>query len=350
MGSSRGKAERGAGAPAQRGFDRDLAELEALAGRDLTDADVEQLRRLLGHANNFLVSKAAKLVAAKRVDDSGLTQLLPEVLAAYARFFVDAVKSDPQCWAKTELAKAAVKLECRDAEVYLRGMRHVQLEPTWGGVSDTAGALRAACVHALVACDSVSNARLMDLLLEPLVDKDKTVRVEAVRAIGHAGGMSAALILKLRVLVGGEEPEVMGACFSALLGMDAEDRAAAMTLVSGFLESEDDDVAGEAAFALAETHDGAALAVLIARRRRMGGLWLYSVLDQAIALTRLEEGVEFLLRMIEREPRQAESALEAISRVYQGDEIRARVQAAVGRADSSRALEAYRQFFPDGIG
>ena len=341
MRSSAGKSAKKSGerpAP-QRAFDRELAELESLGDRELTAANVELLRGLLGHTNNFLVSKAAKRIAG-----AGLTQLLPELLAAYARFFVDAVKSDPQCWAKTELAKALVKFECHDAEVFIRGMRHIQLEPVWGGVSDTAGALRAACTHALVACHSLSNARLLDLLLEPLVDSDKVVRMEAARAIGHAGGVSAALALKLRVLVGKEEPEMMGACFSALLGMDIEENAA-VALVTRFLGA-DDEVAGEAAFALAETHAPAALAGLIARRKKTAGPWLYSVLDQAIALTRLAEGLEFLLDLLAREPRHAESVLEAISRVYSSPEVRERVETAVARADSSRASVAFRQFFP----
>jgi hypothetical protein len=343
MRSSAGKSAKKSGerpAP-QRVFDRELAELESLGDRELADADVEMLRRLLGHANNFLVSKAAKRAAG-----AGLAQLLPEVMAAYGRFFNDPVKSDPQCWAKTELAKALVKFECHDADVFIRGMRHIQLEPVWGGTSDTAGALRAACTHALVACHSLSNARLLDLLLEPLVDKDKVVRMEAARAIGHAGGISAALVLKLRVLVGREEPEVMGACFSTLLRMDTETSAEMIALVAGFLDA-DDEIAGEAAFALAETHQAAALAVLIARRRKSASSWLYSVLDHAIALTRLADGLDFLLSLLGREPRYAETVLEAISRVHSSLEVRQQVEAAVVRSESSRASQAFWQFFPE---
>jgi hypothetical protein len=83
-----------------RGFDKELAELEALsealkASGAPNPAQVEQLRKVLTHRNNFLVSKAAKLVA-----DTELFALLPDVLAAFDRFFIDAAKSDPQCWAK----------------------------------------------------------------------------------------------------------------------------------------------------------------------------------------------------------------------------------------------------------
>ena len=126
--------------PVQRGFDRELAELEALsaamkAAPALSTAQIEQLRRALAHRNNFLVAKAAKLVA-----DAELFVLLPEILAAYDRFFIDAAKTDPQCWAKNALVKTLVKLEHRQKDAYLRGLRHQQKEGAYGGLSDTAGA------------------------------------------------------------------------------------------------------------------------------------------------------------------------------------------------------------------
>jgi hypothetical protein len=341
--------------PVNRSFERELALLEAMSGHVPDAEGMERVRRALGNQNNYLVAKAARIVS-----EYALANLLPEVLSAFARFFVDPVKSDPQCWAKNALVKALVKLDCRDAEVYLRGLRHTQEEPVWGGQSDTAGALRGTCTHALVVCEGLSNAQLLDLLLEPLADRDKTVRIEAARAIGHVGGVSAALLLKLRILLRKEEPEVMGACFSALLGMDQMgqmnpmdqmnqihgDKQAAIALVGELLD-DDEEVAAEAAFALAETHESAALVALIKRRRKGADTWFLSALDQAIVLTRLPEGVDFLLGVIEQDVRHAGSALEAISRVHDSPEMRARVAASVARADSERVELAFRQFFPE---
>src|SRR5580658_5192322 len=218
--------------PVHRSFERELAQLEALSGR-VPDADgIERVRRALSSENNYLVAKAAGIAANHR-----LSGLLPDVLAAFDRFFVDPVKSDPQCWAKNALVKALVKLECRDATVYLRGLRHTQEEPVWGGHSDTAGALRGTCTHALVDCDGLNETALLNILLEPLLDQDKTVRMEAARAIGQVGGATAALLLKLRVLLRKEEPEVLGACFSALLSMEDNDRLGAISLVADYLDS-----------------------------------------------------------------------------------------------------------------
>ncbi|MFI4997906.1 MAG: hypothetical protein ACHQAQ_19235, partial [Hyphomicrobiales bacterium] len=218
--SSRGASS----ASPSRGFDQEFAQLEAFSlslksGKSLGDDGTKYLRQSLAHRNNFLVSKAARLVA-----DSELIALLPDILAAYDRFFVDAAKTDPKCWAKEALAKALVKLEHRGKDAYLRGMRHHQLEASWGPAVDTAGALRCTCTHALVDCPGISDADLLTALLEPLTDTDKTVRVEAARAIGNVGGVGALLLLRLRALLSPEheqegEPEVLGAVFSSLLSL-----------------------------------------------------------------------------------------------------------------------------------
>jgi hypothetical protein len=86
---------------------------------------------------------------------------------------------------------------------------------------------------------------------------------------------------------------------------------------------------------------------LIARRNKGADVWLASALDQAIVLTRLPEGMEFLLGLIVSDPRQASSALEAISRVHNSSEVRVRVAAAVARSESERVMAAYRQHFPE---
>jgi hypothetical protein len=324
------------------GFDKELAELETLseqlkAGSTLSAETVEHLRRVLTHRNNFLVSKAAKLV-----DDAELFALLPDVLVAYDRFFIDAAKTDPQCWAKNALSKALVKLGHRSKDEYLRGMRHHQLEPVWGGQSDTAGALRGTCTHALVDCPGISDVDLLTALLEPLTDTDKTVRMEAARAIAQVGGVSAALLTRLRALLGKDEPEVLGAVYSALLSLEG---AGAIPLVAKALE-DGDDTAAEAAFALADVRSPEALAALLARLRAGADGWFTSVLLSAIALTRLPEALDFLIATIARDAREAPEAIEAIGRIAPSAELRGRVEKAVEQSDSTRLRQAFRQHLP----
>jgi len=325
-----------------RGFDKELAELDAvksamLSGTGADKTAVEYLRKTLAHRNNFLVSKAARLAA-----DAELIALLPEVLAAYDRFFMDAAKSDPQCWAKNALSKALVKLGHRSKDEYLRGMRHHQMEPVWGGQSDTAGALRGTCTHALVDCPGISDADLLTALLEPLTDTDKTVRMEGARAMAAVGGVGAALLLRLRALLGKDEPEVLGAVYSSLLSLDG---ASAIPLVAGALE-DGDDISAEAAFALADLRTQEALAALLARLRAGADAWFTSVLLSAIALTRLPEAIEFLVATIARGAREAPEAIEAIGRSAPSAELRARVEQAVEQADSLRLRQAFREHFP----
>jgi HEAT repeat protein len=334
-------------APPSRGFDKDLAELEAFAEalrlQPFPDAaQVAFLRKTLTHKSNFLVSKAARLVA-----DTELLALLPDVLVAYDRFFTDAAKSDPQCWAKSALSKALVKLGHRTVAEYLRGMRHHQMEASWGPPVDTAGALRGTCTHALVDCPGISDSDLLTALLEPFTDVDKTVRMEAARAIGQVGGVSAMLILRLRAMLdpgeaGQEGPEVLGEVYRSLLSLEG---AQAIPLVASRLEP-GDDLAAEAAFALADLRTPEALQPLLARLSEGPDTWFASVLLSAIAQTRLPVAIDFLISLIERDGREAAAAIEAIGRIVPNAEIRARIQQAVDQAGSPRLHQAFRQHLP----
>src|SRR5450631_413076 len=121
--------------PGKRSFEEQLAALEELR-QGPEEARAEALRRALGHRNNFIVAKAADLVRELRLAD-----LEPDLLAAFGRFFDDPVKTDPQCWAKNALSRALAALEDQDEAVFLRGMRHIQMEP----VGEAAPTLRELC-------------------------------------------------------------------------------------------------------------------------------------------------------------------------------------------------------------
>jgi hypothetical protein len=330
-----------------RGFDKDLAELEAFAEslrlQPVPDAaQVEFLRKSLAHRNNFIVSKAAKLVT-----DTELVALLPDVLTAYDRYFTDAAKTDPKCWAKDALSKALVKLGHRHSGEYLRGMRHHQMEASFGPPVDAAGALRGTCTHALVDCPGISDADLLTALLEPLTDIDKTVRMEAARAISQVGGVSAMLILRLRAMLGPgqpeqEEPEVLGEVYRSLLSLEG---VQAISIVASRLEP-GDDLAAEAAYALADLRSPEALQPLVSRFNDGADTWFASVLLSAIALTRLPQAIDFLVSIIEQDRREAAAAIEAIGRIIPNPELRARIKQAVDQAGSPRLQQAFRQHLP----
>jgi hypothetical protein len=321
---------------AQRSFDEQMAAHDALKGRALDADSVLEVQKALGNRSNFLVAKAARLA-----EDGGLVALMPDLLAAYDRFFTNAVKADPQCWAKNALSRALAKLEWRDKDVFLRGLRHHQMEPVWGGTSDSAGTLRANCTLALVGCEDLGHNELLIMLVEPLVDPDKSVRVEAVRALAQLGEFAIPL-LRLRALIPGEESEVLAQCFSALLAIDRE---ASIPFVAGFLEAADDP-AGEAAFALSETRSPRALSELLKCRQSAADPWFAGVLLSAIALTRLPEAADFLIAIIEREEREADRVIEALARMAPSPELRARIEQAVAETGSQRLQKALREHLP----
>ena len=204
--------------PGKRAFEEQIAAVDALR-HGPPETRVEPLRKALGHRNNFIVAKAADLIR-EFIREPGLANLTPELLTAFNRFFDDPVKNDPQCWAKNAISRTLAAMELQDETIFLRGTRHIQMEPVWGGQSDTAGTLRATCALALVQCRSLTEKDLLEHLVELLADKDKTVRAEVVRAIEQIGSPSAALLLRLRAVLGADEPEVLGACYSGILRIE----------------------------------------------------------------------------------------------------------------------------------
>ena len=318
----------------KRGFEEQIAALETLRNES-SETRLNALRGALKHRNNFLVAKAVDLVRDFRV--SGLIE---DLLAAFDRFFEDAVKRDPQCWAKNAISRALAVMEYQEPEVFLRGMRHIQMEPVWGGRSDTAGTLRATCALALVQCRGLSGSDLLGHLIDLLADRDKSVRTETVRAIEQVGSPSAVLLLRLRARLGHEEPEVLGTCFGAILRIEG---ARAIGWVQGFLSAAD-DAAGEAALAIAETRSAEGFEVL---RRCLEGAkdpWFRSVLLSGIALTRQDTAINYLMGLVKRGTIDAEVAIEAVVRAMPADDILRRLEAAVaGNLRLERALAAQRK-------
>jgi HEAT repeat protein len=201
-------------------------------------------------------------------------------------------------------------------------MSHIQLEPVWGGSSDSAATLRSTCALALVQCRSMREPELLAHLVDLLADKDKSVRVNVVRAIEQIGSTSAALLLRLRAALASDEPEVLGACYSGVLSLEG---ASAIPWVSRFLAT-GDDAAGEAALAIAGTHTMRGFEALQARFNDEHDPWFLSVLLSAIALTRQDAATEFLLNLVRTESLQAEAAIEAILRAAPSEEVTSRLE------------------------
>jgi HEAT repeat protein len=315
-------------------FEEQLAALDALRQQP-RDACIEPLHKALAQRNNFIAAKGADLVR-----EFNLRQLIPDLLTAFDRFFEDPIKTDPQCWAKNALSRALSALEHQDAATFLRGVRHIQLEPVWGGHSDTAATLRGTCALALAQCRDLPNAELLAHLVDLLGDKEKVVRVEVVRAIEQVGTPPASLLLRLKAVVGTDEPEVMGAVYSGILRVEG-DRA--IPWISRFLSTED-DAAAEAALAIAGTYSAQGFEVLRNRLSEPMNPWFRSALLSAIAITRQDEAVDFLLNLVRAESTRAEEAIEALLRAMPSAEVMQRLEELVaGNSCLTKAFAAHRK-------
>jgi HEAT repeat protein len=322
---------------ANKKFEEQLAALDSFRNSSGSTAAIEGLRKALANRSNYLVAKAAKIAG-----EESLNVLVADLVAALDRFFVDPVKSDPQCWAKNAIVKALADMGHDDAAVYLRGLRHVQMEPSWGGAEDSAGTLRGQCALALVQCRSISDLALLSHLLELLFDGNQTVRMETARAIGRVTRPEAALILRVRALAGDREPEVLGACFSALLNVEG---SAAIEFVARFLDS-GADIGGEAALALGMLRDPRALAVLTERWPRERDSVLASVLLTAIALMRLAEATDFLIKLCASgSPSVATTALKALASAPVSPEARGLIEEAVKRNGDATVYSSFQKHF-----
>jgi hypothetical protein len=231
-----------------------LARVEALRLLDDEGSLHAGLRKALNDRSNHVVAKAAAIAGARSV-----TAVIPDLLTAYDRFFIDPVDSDPRVVAKQAIARALKDLDHLDAAPFARGLQHVQFEPVWGGSEDRAGGLRVTCAHALVGC-SIDSLSLLRLLTDALVDNDAVVRREVVRAIAQSGGIESMLLLRFKALAGDADVAVSGECFAALLELEPRESTA---FVERFLASTNEGIAIEAVSALAGSRVPEALAIVM---------------------------------------------------------------------------------------
>lgn len=303
---------------AVRNVEAELAKLTPLGDAPAAEA-VPALRKALAGRVNVIVAKAARITGQRR-----LRELAPDLLRAFDRLLEKPVERDPQCWGKGAIAKALAELEHREAEPFLRGMRHIQMEPVWGGQEDTAAALRGACVLALVACNDLAPETILRALVDAIADRAAPVRVEAARALAQ---MDGGLLLRLKARLGDEEPSVTGQVFDSLLAVEREE---ALPFVADFLKSPHDWVREEAALALGASRMPGAVPLLRVAWEATGE----DAMLRAISASRQQEAMAFLLALVRdgRRP-EAESALLALAIHKDSGEIREKVRAAAAQRE-----------------
>lgn len=321
----------------KQAFDRKLHELEALRALPDPSAAIEPLRKALGDRSNYYVSKAAALVA-----ELGLQSLIPDLVAAFNRFLIDPVKSDPQCWAKNAIAKALKDLGLNDAHFFLRGAKYIQLEPVWNGTEDTAATLRGASALALVTCP-LPRLEILEALADLLAaDPSKTVRADAAVAMAQLASPESLLLLRFKALTGDKDPEVIGQCLASLLDISGS----CVPFVAGFLDSPDPDVAVEAASALGTSTHPEAPEILIARYRKHPDSMLTRGILLSLGASRFPQSADFLLSVVTESDFDAAShALRALAASRFREDYRDRAAAAVRKRSHARLTEVFEKEF-----
>lgn len=318
-----------------------LNRLRKLAKGSLSDDDKQEIRKFLASANNIVVAKTAQVVAERRI-----TELIPQLVAAFDRFMKNPLKTDKGCLAKTAIVEALDKLEYQESDVFLRGIRHVQMEPVYGGHKDTAANLRARCALAFARIDYKEVFfELSTLLADPEIQP----RIAAVRSFTCLVCETSELLLRLKILTGDEEPQVLSECFAGLMSI-APKRS--LDFVAGFLNSSDLFIAEGAALALGESREAQAFEILRNSWEDSLNHEFKERLLLPIALTRSDEAFDFLIDVVRCEYRDYASAAVRALKAYADDNNRCRKihQAVVSRNDV-KVSEVYTREFDgeDGI-
>lgn len=301
----------------QPNVDAELAALDELPGERAAKVAVLH-RALAGPAR--VAAKAARVA-----EDALLYELIPSLESSFARFLEKPLKSDPSCLAKKAIARALVALDASNIEFFSSGLRYRQPEPVWGGTADTAADVRASCAMGLVAS---GYPRALVELTALLNDSDAAARMGAVRAIACGNPREAELLLRSKALAGDAEPQVLGECFTGLLGVEPDE---SLKFVAGYLTHADEAVRELAALALGESRLDAALAPL---KEAWGGVLVGEefrrTLLRAAAAHRSEAALDWLLSIIsEARVPVALEAVEALAIYRHNAKLKERLEAAV---------------------
>lgn len=328
--------------PARRNVEERMLDFrkqcESLTGPELLEA----IHAALADSSNLVVEMAATAVV-----DLSPGDCRDQLVDAYTRFLPEPLKDDKNCRAKLPIVEALNHQGFDDPNFYLAGMRYVQMEPAYGapgGYADTAGNLRGTCALGLIRIPLASQNEMLFALVDLLNDNEAVAREAAARALGATGLTAAAAILRMKVLQGDRQLEVIGACFSGLLGYSDQ---RCLEFVTGYLSDPNRDLAIEASLALGESRRPEAIEPLIRwsetsdRDQRQSALL-------SLGLSRLPQATDFLMNLIEGQDPDAETALRALAPSQYDAELRARVERAVSQTRSRALADVLAEVFDAG--
>jgi HEAT repeat protein len=300
--------------------------LSALAALDevplRTTEGLKQMAKALASKSNLVAAKAARISG-----DAQWAEMTEALVTAFDRFLKRGSELDKGCVALNAIARALYALDYDGIELYLAGMRHVQMEPGWGGSSDCAMELRAVCAMGLA---STTYPHKMRELVNLLVDSEWQARSGAVRAIVAVGSETASLLLRFKALTGDKEPDVLADCFSGLLAIEG---AESVPLVTSFADARNPEVREAAILALGASRRSDAIDWLKERFEGVAHLETRQCILLSLATSRTEAAIEFLLGVIREGSAQSSAMAVSAMEVNRTDR---RIQEEVEKALQAR--------------
>lgn len=328
--------------------DRSAEAWEELA-RLKTESDrntfVTGLCRHLADRAGVVIGKAAQVGLDRQSDlEPFVGKLTPILAAAFDRCMVEPVKTDPGCSGKIGVVNLGVALHCLEADLYLRAIRHVQMEGSFGPPIDTAESLRAAAAYGLLNCrHGDAMYEIVALLSE--VDPNSTrlpdSRRGAIRALGTVVSETSAALLRMTALRFESDPDTLCEAFASLNSIEAN---RSFDFIRSFLDRRDSDVSDIAALALAEGKQSRACGVLLEHALRSFSENKQAVFT-ALAITRKPEAIEYLIdRIGNGHEREAVAAIDALHLMRNDDAIRKRVEHTLKGRGGTPLADAIRRW------
>jgi hypothetical protein len=311
-----------------------LNELAEVRRGAVGEDSARRIGGFLGNRSNLVVAKAAKVAG-----ELGIEGLIPSLVAAFERLMADPAKPDKGCAAATAIVEALYAMDYDQSDVYLRGIRHVQMEGSFGPPVDAAAQLRGDCALGLMR---TRHPNALFEVVRLLADKEPEARIGAARALGMAGE-TGELVLLLKTLTGDRELEVLAACFSGLLASRTERSVA---LVASYLDGGDPATVEAAARALSASRMPRAVAALREKWARTAQAPLRQMLLAALAAAREDSALEFLLGLAaEGDERVAAEAIGALGAYRDDQRVRKLLEEAVERRGDAGLMGRFRVEF-----
>jgi len=305
--------------PKPRSTDAKLERLRQLRDQNPSPEIRIELQNALLDASNHVIAAAAAIIARQRVTD-----LIPNLVAAFDPLMVDPLKSDKTCAGKTAIIDALNELDWQDPDVFLIGIRHVQLEPAWGGPTDTAASLRAGCALGLAR---TGYSKALPILVDLFADPERVVRLATAQALAASGGNAARLLLRLKARLGDHDPDVTGECLAGLMRAEPQE---SVSFVTEFLHNDDADIIEVALLAFGNSRHAAAFTALKDYWDTRPPADLQRTALLAIALLRMTAATDFLFALVADAPEStASQALAALAILNYDPRIHERAAAAV---------------------